>query len=795
MNKIHKILLFFTLISSTLNALTPDKNNAKKLSENEIKCHQKLKTYEINNSKNKNYFVFIKNYYVSSYALFTDSGKEIPVDSYLHDDYFYRVSNYAKLYLVIDNYINYCYSFIFTDEKTITLKENEEFFHPVLNYVQNIEFKISDILNKFVILYFNNAKSYYIFLDNKSQGGTKYSSSFSYISEKDNMNIELQILDVNVVPSIKYKSFSYTNISKYTFFCKENSNIEHVYFINGDMSRNYIYIQFSNNNWEFYYNNELKQGLSFIQYYFSSDNYYILQKNKGCLELSYLDQKIIDIDPNVFYKILNSEKFEFKVNKPEKNRILKLSIFSEENNFIKEIYLGNEKIDFEIKNENNKYIYNYFQEYEGNYFPINPYHFTIKFNTNNKPYITVGFNLNYEIMENKAVKYSLIIVFSVFGFLGLIAFLCRGLPCLIRLYELKKKEKRKEEINNLYHLISKDFSLIEKICFVCLKNDQINFSNLNKKENELITTLNSNIIDDNDNDNNNEVNNNKNNFEIADDINKGRFQDLLSYVTPKKCTHFFHENCRKRKCYLCKNYITLENMKKFGCFFNYYEFRDSIESDKFEGSILKNLKKKFFSFVEGDKKILFYKKEKLLKIKRIIEKNVSNNIVFSYTHTKYYDLNIDADLDQVENKIDKEIEKKEERRRNWHDEDDDDNYYNHRNNNSNNNNNYNNRIREEREQNKKISLKVCIYCRKNCGICGSNIEAVGRAEGHTIGSGKSISAHKKCIRDEQNCYMCGKLGHKIAYNICFRCWGTKLGLKNSKQKDRINSCYYCHKRF
>ena len=113
MNKIHKISLFFALISFTVNALTPDKDNAEKLSENEINCHQKLKTYEINNSKNKNYFVFIKNYYISSYALFTESDIEIPVDSHLNDDYFYPVKNYAKLYLVIDNYINYCYSFIF----------------------------------------------------------------------------------------------------------------------------------------------------------------------------------------------------------------------------------------------------------------------------------------------------------------------------------------------------------------------------------------------------------------------------------------------------------------------------------------------------------------------------------------------------------------------------------------------------------------------------------------------------------------------------------------------------------
>ena len=785
MNKIHKILLFFALISFTVNALTPDKDKAEKLSENEIKCHQKLKTYEINNSKNKNYFVFIKNYYVSSYALFTESDTEIPVDSYLNDDYFYPVKNYAKLYLVIDNYINYCYSFIFADEKSKTLKENEEFFHPMLNYGQNIEFKISDILNKFVILYFNNAKAYYIFLDGKLQGETRYSSIFSYISKKDSVNIKLQILGVNIVPSIIYKSFSYSNISKDTFFCNENSNFGHAYFITRDTSKNYFYIQFSNNNSEFYENYELQEGLSFIEYYYSSDNYFILHKNKGCFQILYLDYRVIEINQTVSYKFLNSENFEFKVEKPEKDRILNLGIFSEENNFIKEIYVGDKKINFEIKFENNKYIYNYIKEYEGNYFPISPYHFTIKFNTNNKPYITVGFNLNYEIMEDNTVKISLIIVFSVFGFFGLIAFLCRGLPCLIECYRLKKKENREKEISNLYNLISKDFSLIEKICFICLKNDHIKFANSTKTENELMTTLNSDIIDDNDN--------NENNFDIADDINKGRFKDFVSYVTPKKCTHFFHENCRTRRCYLCQNYITLENMKKFGCFFYGFELKDSINSNTYKKTILNDLINKFFSFVEKDNKILFYKKEKLLKIKKIIEKNKKNEDLLYSSGTEYYDLNIDADLDQLENDLDEEIEKAKERRRNrqYEDDDDDDNYYNHRNNNNINNN----RIREERDQNKLLILKVCVDCRKNCGICGSNIEAVGRAEGHTIGSSKSIKAHKKCIRDLQNCYMCGGHGHKDAYNICYRCWAVIPGVNNSKQKDRIHSCYYCHKRF
>jgi len=311
--------------------------------------------------------------------------------------------------LVIDNYNYYCYSFIFADAKSITLKENEEFFHPVLNYPQNIEFKISDILNKFVILYFNNAKSYYIFLDGKSQGEIRYSSIFSYISKKDSVNIKLQMPYTNVVPSIIYKSFSYSNISEDTFFCNENSNFGHAYLITRDTSKNYIYIQFSNNNSEFYENYKLQEGLSFIEYYYSSDNYFILQKNKGCFQILYLDYRVVEINQTVSYKFLNSENFEFEVKKPEKDRILNLGIFSEENNFIKEIYVGNKKINFKIKNENNKYIYNYIKEYEGNYFPFNPYYFTIKFNTNNKPYVTVGFNLNYEIMEDNTVNIPLII--------------------------------------------------------------------------------------------------------------------------------------------------------------------------------------------------------------------------------------------------------------------------------------------------------------------------------------------------------------------------------------------------
>ena len=812
MNKINTILLF-VLISFSIDKTTPDIENAVSINEKEIKCHEGVITYEIKNLNYKNYFVLIKSNYVSSrssYSLFTEQSVELPFDTNIYSDYFYKVNNYKKLYLVVDNYINYCLSFLFSDSNSITLKENEEFFHPVIDF-PTIAFKITNILNKYVVLYLNNIKSNYYITINKEEKKYLSSSSIGYISNAADSDIKLDIIDKGTIQSLKYQSFPLTNISEDTFICSEDSNFKMVYFIKRDILKDYMYIQFSNSNTEFYSNNELQKGLSFGKYYYSSDNFIILLKAKGCFQVLYLDNTI-KINQTVSYKILNSEEFKFNVPYPDKDQSLNLSIYSEENNFIKEVNIDTKKENFEIKKENNKYIYNYFKDYKDNHFNEHGYEFKIKFNTNNKNYITVGFDINYGTVEDEQKKIAMIILFSILGFFGLIAFLYWGLPFLIKCFcnirkEIKEKNEN-ERIYDLYDLISKDYTLIEKSCLVCCKVDKIytiEKLNLNNTENELMTTLNNGIIDNDNNSNDNDFNNNKESIDISYDINHLKFQDFLSYVTPTECNHFYHEKCKQKSCYFCKNFITLKNMQKFGLFFSKNLFKYLVKSEVVKLTILNILKDKFFSLVEKDWKIIAYKKEKLMRIKKIIEKYNDNINLFKdkeKNYLRFYDLKITADLDKVEKDLDEEIEqKKEEKERKKRiiytnnnysdDEDDDDYYYNRKNNYSNNNF----KTESDSEKNKRIILKVCVYCRKNCGICGSNIDFVNKIEGHECSSSKSISAHKKCIIDIQKCYMCGKQGHKNAYNICYRCRGVILGRDNSKNKEKINCCYYCHKHF
>ena len=81
------------------------------------------------------------------------------------------------------------------------------------------------------------------------------------------------------------------------------------------------------------------------------------------------------------------------------------------------------------------------------------------------------------------------------------------------MYQIKFLEERnlRERAENLYSLIEKDFTLIEKVCLVCAQTD----------------------INDN-NDNNNFDNNYNNENEIINDINNGNYFNLYDYITPKK---------------------------------------------------------------------------------------------------------------------------------------------------------------------------------------------------------------------------------------------------------------------
>ena len=804
-----KILLILFYISFVLNKLTPNLDNAVIINEKEIKCNKGDITYKINNPKNKNYIVLITNYYSSSFSLY-ENDNELISDLNFDYDYFYKVNNYNILYFVGETYSEYCLSFIFLDTNSITLKENEEFFHPILSPGTKVEFKITNILNKLIFLSLNNIDSYhyYVYINNKIHSYS-YSTSPNYIfmSYSTYLDIKLEIWGKNSVPSIRYQSIPYSNISDDTFICNENSNFIHTYIINENKNRkkNYIWVQ-SNTNIELYENNYYYSSvLSLKTYYYTVNDYYILIKNKGCFQILYLESKTIIINETTSYKILNSEDFEFEVEKPDKQQTINLAIYSDENNFIKEIKEGETELNFKINKKDNKYIYNYENKYSNFISSNNYYVFKIKFNLNAKNYIIVGLEVQYGTITDHHARNSIITVVLAFVGLFLCFLFCKWLP---NFYENYKKERaKKKEIEeekkayDLYDLITKDYTLIEKVCFICCLNDKIPILNLNLKNNELI--YNYNYDSDNNNDNNNQ-------FDIIDDINRGRYDNFIKYITPEKCPHFYHQECcikynkkhpnikDPNNCYFCRYYVTLKNIQIFGCFFDKYLFKDLIDqsmSSKAKEKTFQKIKEKFFSLIQNNWKLDSYKKNKLMKIKRINEKYIDNIKLYKYSEQKYnrfMDLTLYDNLDKKEQELNEEIEKlKEEQRRkkqkkyNYSDdeeEEDDVHYYN--------SNNYSN-SKDEREGNRRENLKVCIDCRKRCGICGGNIDAIGRSEGHRISSSKPIAAHKKCIIDHGKCFMCKTSNYKgDAYNVCYRCFA-----KNGKSKRRLSNCFYCQKKF
>ena len=100
-------------------------------------------------------------------------------------------------------------------------------------------------------------------------------------------------------------------------------------------------------------------------------------------------------------------------------------------------------------------------------------------------------------------------------------------------------------------------------------------------------------------------------------------------------------------------------MQKFGLFFSKNLFKYLVKSEVVKLTILNILKDKFFSLVEKDWKIIAYKKEKLMRIKKIIEKYNDNINLFKdkeKNYLRFYDLKINDNLDKVEKELDKEIE-------------------------------------------------------------------------------------------------------------------------------------------
>ena len=213
-----------------------------------------------------------------------------------------------------------------------------------------------------------------------------------------------------------------------------------------------------------------------------------------------------------------------------------------------------------------------------------------------------------------------------------------------------KKEQLMKRSSILYDSILKNNNLLNQACLLCGKiNNEIQ---QNKKyyknedyededyedeeyENEEYDDENygKNYDDDIIIDNDDEIDKMK----LIEDINNNKYNSFMEYITPTKCNHFYHKRCIDKykfkygvysNCYFCEFFITLENMKKFGCFFT-KEIFSNIFMSRFDNSInhydtkktmVKNIEKYFYQQIRNSNFINPRKHLKLLMLQDINKK-------------------------------------------------------------------------------------------------------------------------------------------------------------------------------
>ena len=144
--KILTVLILYISLSLSLNELTPDRNNAKLIQEYDMKCETGTITYKINNYQTKKYFHLIKDSFIYEFELFGDGVySKLSYETSSKFDFFYLITSYKTLYLVIKNSNNYCISFKYSQNNFISLVSNKEYIYPVVAYSQDTEAKIKDV--------------------------------------------------------------------------------------------------------------------------------------------------------------------------------------------------------------------------------------------------------------------------------------------------------------------------------------------------------------------------------------------------------------------------------------------------------------------------------------------------------------------------------------------------------------------------------------------------------------------------------------------------------------------------
>ena len=760
------LMIFLLNISLSLNALIPDKDNAVLLQENEIICKRGTTTYRINNFQNKKYFLLIKDYYIRDYALYEGDNK-IEYETYSSNDYFFKLNGNNIIYLVAAPYIDYCLSFRLLDSNSIIMKENEEFLHPIVDYNTFIKTKINNVKKKHLIFYINNISSQYtIYVNNKSY--SKHSSEvLSIIPEVDELEIEINIVSSRQVASLKYISIPYYNITSDYYKCvKDTEFFKRTYFIHLNETKKYLFISYNNNSFDYYKDDMMYSKLN----EFNSKSYksiFLLQKNKGCFQVFYLDSPWFEIKEGNSYTILNSERYNFMIhNKNDDISNIILSIYSEENNFLNELEIENHKIILQIEKENNLYLY----KVNINLNWGSRYYISVKanFNLNSKDFINVNFKISEDINKEEkgnsssSAKIGLIIMFSILGGILLIGIIAR-VVCIvlkkrkkIKLEEIKQmkllqEEEFEEKARNIYQLIINDYTLIQKVCLIC-----------NEIDNTIIT------LDDN------------KEIDIIEDINNNRFSNILSYITPEKCCHLYHDKCclkgnwdkkklqNPKRCNFCVNFMTLNNMKKFGCFFSEKSFTKSLnlsgDDYKIKRENIKNIEDIFYSKLDTSYKINKSKRDNLLRLKKINSKFLKYQDLLHNDYFKYYSINYNScDFDALEDDLNEEISRKKQERQRQQEKE-----------------------REYEEQNRALPLLRCHDCYNTCLFCHGDMKS--SFSGNHLRHYNTYKAHNRCINDKESCCICHyKKGTIVCENCCYYCYKSN--------PNRRYKCFYCKREF
>ena len=344
------------------------------------------------------------------------------------------------------------------------------------------------------------------------------------------------------------------------------------------------------------------------------------------------------------------------------------------------------------------------------------------------------------------------------------------------------------KVSPVYRLISKDYTIIERVCFICLKDKDKNMPKINEEEVLNHQDSKRKILIDN----------------FINDVYTYVFDSLQDYTKPLKCTHFYHEECknifikkyRKNKdfkCHLCEYYITLKNFYMFGpptdtqflaliAKYNYIEDED-LEDNYFLHMELE-LKKKIVP--------MFYNQKTRNKLLKSLDLSYELRYYYGYkpltfsvplSKIDYYQNIVDEKRKKDEEereknkiKIQKEKEEQENRKKRKYSSDsnsdsDDENKYQR--------NNYINK--EKYEGNKVDYIKVCQKCKWICFLCRTNFTN----QNGKIVTQTSVRAHVKCINKEM-CPLCrGKLGNRYTNYVCAKC----------RSKINYFRCFNCNQNY